>query len=441
MIHPRTHPSAAPQQLTAWLNVAAKTGGAGISLLLYIVLARTMTPEAFADVAVTFAWLALAASFACFSAPLVLVRYVPETLIQGRADLARGVVQSSFVATATFATAIAGVTVIAIRSGAIALPRDLPQSAFIGAVLLLPSVLLLDLAGLLTSLKRPAVAELLVNVIRPALTLVGMVALWIVLRPPISAPSVLNVYLVASIIVVLVCIAYAMSILPRELARARPAYDIRDWVRSAGGFMAVSTVVTIHERIDILMMGLIASSSDVAVYAVAVRFAQTVVVAASAAGAVMAPHLVERLADLREGRLGELQVLVRNTARTAWYVSLIALAGYAALGPLFLKLFGPHYERAYVPLVLLATGQAIAALWGPAAAVATLAGGPRIAIIALTCGIVVNAVLNVLLVPALAAIGAALATATGMICASLVAWAGTRRCFRLDTSVFRPRPR
>ena len=88
-------------------------------------------------------------------------------------------------------------------------------------------------------------------------------------------------------------------------------------------------------------------------------------------------------------------------------------------------------------LVLLATGLLVSSLAGPAASLATLAGEPRIAIVSLTAGIIVNATLNLLLVPLLGGNGAALATATGMIAASVIAWAWTRARFSIDTSVFR----
>jgi O-antigen/teichoic acid export membrane protein len=436
----KTHASAIPRPAAAWLNVAAKVGGAGISFLLYIVLARVMTPEAFADVAVVFAWLALASAVACCSAPLVLIRYLPETLIQGRPDLARGALQFMIGVTAALAIGIGGIGAAAVLFGLVNLPRDLAHSALAAAAVLLPGVLLLDLAGLLTSLKRAVIGELLVNLLRPALVVVGVLLLWLVYHPPISAPVALAVYLAASVVTVLVCVAYTLRVLPRELVHATPTYAVRDWTRSAAGFMAVTIVVQIHERVDILLMGLIASSADIAAYAVAIRFALTVALAASAVGTVMMPHFVERLVDLRQGRRDEVQALVRSSARTAFYVCLIALAGFAIFGPLILKLFGPHYGRAYAPLVILATGQAICALVGPALGVATLAGEPRIAIVSLVTGIIVNAGLNVWLVPLHGANGAAIATASGTIFASVIAWAWTRSRLLLDTSVFRLTP-
>lgn len=433
--------SEAPRQAAAWLNVAAKAGGAAFSFLLYVALARAMTPEAFADVAVIFAWLAIVANVACFSAPFVLVRFVPDYLSQGRPGPARGVVQFAFSATAIAAAAIAAVAATLVLLGVPALPRDLPRSALVAAALLLPTVLLLDLAGLLMGLKRAPVAELLANVLRPALTVAGIAALWYVERPPLPAPTVLAVYLGATVVMMLASLAYAASVAPRGLLGCRPEFEARRWAHAAGGFMLVTATAAVHERIDLLVMGAIAPSADVAAYAVAARFSQTVTIAVSAVGTVMAPHVVERLAELREGRLEHLQPLVRSTARTALHVCLLALAGFAIGGPLLLKLFGHHYGQAYLPLVVLATGQVAASLAGPAAPLSTLAGEPRIAIVSLATGIAVNAALNLALVPGLGGIGAALATAAGMVCAALIARAWTRARFGIDTSVFGVAPR
>ena len=432
---------APPRQLSAWLNSTAKVAGTGISFLLYIALARLMTPEAFADFAVVFAWLALAAALATLSFPMLLVRFVSDNLAQGRFGLARGVAQFSLLVTTGVSVAMALVAALALGSGLITLPRDLGAGALMAAALLVPTVLLVVLAGLLTAVKRAVAAELLVNVSRPALLIAGLGALWFLQRPAFTAPLVLGVYLAASLLIAAICIPYCLATLPRELKLARAEYDTRTWSRTAAGFAAAIFMAAVSDRVDLLLMGAIALPAEVAVYAVAVRFAQTVTVAANAASTAMAPHLVELFPELRAGRREAIQALMRDTARTSLYISLLAVAGFGALGPLFLSLFGEHYEAAYAPLMVLACGQALSALLGPAAGVATLAGAPRIAIVGLSAGVAVNVTLNLLLVPRFGAIGAASATASGMVSAAVITWAWTRVRFRIDTSVFGFSPR
>ena len=441
MSRPDTPTPTPPRQFSAWLNSSAKVAGTGISFLLYIALARTMTPEAFADVAVIFAWLALAAAFATLSFPMLLVRFLSESLSQRRFGLARGVAQFSILATTGVSLSLALVAAATIWLGVVSLPRDLPAAALIAAALLVPTVFLVVLAGLLTGAKRAVAAELLVNVSRPALLIAGLGVLWLAYRPPFSAPMVLAIYLAASLVMAAACVAYCLAVLPPEMMRATAEYDRRTWMSTATGFAAAIFIAAVSDRVDLLIMGMTGEAAQVAVYAVAVRFAQTVTVAASAASTAMAPHLVELFPDLRAGRREAIQALLRNTARTCLYISLLALAGFWALGPLFLALFGPHYEMAHAPLMILACGQAASALFGPAAGVATLAGAPRIAITGIAIGVAVNVTLNLLLVPQFGAVGAATATACGMLSAAVMTWAWTRAYFRLDTSVLGAAPR
>jgi O-antigen/teichoic acid export membrane protein len=322
-------------------------------------------------------------------------------------------------------------------SGAIELPGDSRRTTLVAAALLVPGVLLLDLAGLLTALKRAATSEILVNVGRPLLLMAALLALWLAGTGSPSASTVIAIYLGASLVTLPLCAISCARALPPGFWHAAPAYETGTWLRVAGGFMVVGLASALYERIDLVVMGWTASAAEIAVYAVAARFGQTVVVAANAASAVMAPYLVESAADLHAGRVDKVQRLVGGTARTSFLVSLAALGAFALAGPWLLKLFGPVYAHAYVPLLIIAAGQAVAALFGPAAVVAALAGAPRIPVAAMVVGTTLNAAINLMLVPRLGATGAAIATATALACTAAVAWAATRaRLGGLDTSLF-----
>jgi len=253
---------------------------------------------------------------------------------------------------------------------------------------------------------------------------------------PLSAPTVLEIYLGATLLTLAACAAFTAASIPGEMSRARAAYTPRVWIRASFAFLAVMVAAAINERIDLVMMGMVAEPAAVAQYAVAARFAQTVLATVSASAAVMAPRLVERLPQLEAGDRTQTGQLVRATARTMLGVSLLALVGLAAFGPWLLKLFGPHYESAIVPMLVLVAGQAAAASFGPAGSVATFMGHSRLAVASLVAGILTNAGLNLALVPRLGAPGAAIATGCGMIVASVLAWTLVRHRLHLDTSVF-----
>ena len=423
------------RERATWLNLAAKLAGAGLSVLQYVVLARVMTPEAFADVAVVLVWLTLATILASLSMPLVVVRFVAGNLADGRADLAQGVVRFALTATLGAGAVVGGLAAIAVLAGWVAPPHDLGTCILIASVLVPPSVVVVVLAGVLQSFQRVAAGELLVNVVRPTLMLVALLGLWWWHREPLSAPTVFVLYLIATAVILPTCLAYAYAVRPTAMMHVKPAYDRSKWLRSALAFAGVALAAALNERVDMILLGVTAPAREIAVYAVAVRFAQIFAVATSAVTAVLAPQLFDHVGELRSGRSAPMEALVRRNARTVLRICVLAAAAFVIIGPLLLKLFGPTYASAYAPLVILAAGQLLAALFGPAAMVATFIGAPRIAVGSLAAGIVVNAALNLVLVPTLGSVGAAAATAAGTVAIAVGAWAWTRLRFDLDTAV------
>lgn len=419
----------------AWLNAATKVSGAGLALVLYVVLARFMEPEAFAVVALVLTWQAVATALASLSMPLVVVRFVPEYLSSRRFAQAKGAVLfalfSSGVASAALAGGVAGLSAL----GMLPVGHQAGASVLLGCALLVVAVVTLVGAGFLQSRKQVVMAEVLGNVLRSALAVIAVTVLAYRLRESLPATTVLGVYLAASLVSAAGVVGWSLRNWPAQFWRVRARYHSRQWTQTGVAFMGVMVAATLNERVDLLIMGFIAPGSDVATYAVATRFSQTVIFATTAVAAVMAPHLVERLPQIRAGVIADATALTRSTARTTLAVCVVAFAAFAVLAPLFLPLFGGFYEAAYVPLVVLAAGHVAAALFGPAILVATLTGNSAVAILSLSLGIVVNGVINVNLVPELGALGAAIATAIAFPVGHLCAWLFMRRRLGIDSSV------
>ena len=426
--------SGPPRAGTAWLNAAAKLSGAGLALLLYLVLARVMEPEAFAVVALVLTWQAVATALSSLSMPLVVVRFVSEYLAENRVACAKGALLFGLFTSGLWSLVLAGGVAAALLGGLLPVAPEAGASILIGCALLVVGVATLVWAGYLQSRKQVVAAELLSNVLRTALAL-GLVLLLAVREDgPLSAAGALAAYLGASVAALVAVVLWARRFwLPGFRARAA-VYEPRLWARTGLAFMLVMVAAAVNERVDLMVMGFIAPGAEVATYAVATRFSQTVIFAVTAIAAVMAPHFVELLPRIREGRAGEASALVRATARTTVVVCLAALLAFTLLGPYFLPLFGAFYESAYEPLILLTLGHLIAALFGPAILVATLSGNSAGAVASLALGILVNVALNVNLVPELGARGAAIATAIAFPLAHWAAWFLVRRRVSVDSS-------
>ena len=83
-------------------------------------------------------------------------------------------------------------------------------------------------------------------------------------------------------------------------------------------------------------------------------------------------------------------------------------------GRFLLAAFGPGFEDAYIPLVILGAGQLVNALCGPVGLLLMMTGNERLTLAVLVGSVIVNLVLNVLLIPVWGLTGAAVSTGVSM---------------------------
>ena len=89
--------------------------------------------------------------------------------------------------------------------------------------------------------------------------------------------------------------------------------------------------------------------------------------------------------------------------------------------------FGAEYESAYVPLLILCTGQLVNAAMGSVASLLNMTGHERDTMVIIVAGAILNVILNFCLTPVWGMTGAAVATAATLVVWNLVMW---RRVFK-----------
>ncbi len=186
----------------------------------------------------------------------------------------------------------------------------------------------------------------------------------------------------------------------------------RNWTRTAFPMMLITTSHFLLHQLDVLMLGSIVGTSSVASYAVASRLADVVAFALAVASSIVAPMIASLY---HSGRKEELQEMLHTAGRWVTLAALV-VAAILVLGPVdFLALFGDAYTAAYTVLIILVFGQLLSTFAGPVGFLLSMTGRQKESAGILASGVVINAILNIVLIPQYAELGAAVATAATTI--------------------------
>ncbi|GAA4597716.1 lipopolysaccharide biosynthesis protein [Planotetraspora phitsanulokensis] len=182
--------------------------------------------------------------------------------------------------------------------------------------------------------------------------------------------------------------------------------------RYTGPRSAASAIQAVFQRLDIVIVAVLAGPAPAAVYTAATRFKVVGQLANQGLTQAVQPHLVRAIAD---GDLVRARRLYQAT--TMWLVVLTwpIWLGYAALAPWLLPLFGPSYADG-VTIALVLSGTMVVATACGMVDVVLIASGHTAASLANTaCAVAVTIVADVLLVPSHGALGAALGWSAGVL--------------------------
>jgi O-antigen/teichoic acid export membrane protein len=170
-------------------------------------------------------------------------------------------------------------------------------------------------------------------------------------------------------------------------------------------------------RLDILLLAGMAGLRAAALYAVASRFIVVGQLANQAIAQAVQPRLAELLATGdRAGARALYQTATGWLVLAAWPVYL----GVALLSPMYLALFGPAYRQAGPIVLTLALAMLVATGCGMVDMVLSMAGRTRWNLYNVAVAFAVNLALDLVLIPRLGALGAALGLAASILANNLI---------------------
>ena len=231
---------------------------------------------------------------------------------------------------------------------------------------------------------------------------------------------------------------FGMILLRRSIAGrvtlSRSEYRIRIWLKSLVSLGAFSGTQTVLGNAAVLMLGWLGSDREVGLYKVALQGLALMIIAQSGVSAILAARFSGSFAD------GDMHAVKRVSDHAlALYVSgsVVFLIAFAIAGKPFVRLFfGDRYEGAVAILTILAVGQFVNAITGPAVDVLMMSGHVRPAVVSGIVGCIVLIGTASTTIAMFGAPGMAMSAALGVAIANVLMAIAVSRAVGFDPTIF-----
>ena len=432
-------PPGSPPPTSVHLQRLVRSGGlsvlgAAVSAVAGVALVAVLTQGLSRDVAGTiFASTALfliATAVVQLGTEVGLVRYLPMQLATGRVQDLRPTLRTALVPVAALAVVVSLCAALAapvvaplvageehadtVTAQIRVLAAFLPLAALYNVVLaatrgcrtMRPTVLVEALGRHLAQLLLVAVAAL------GGLSAAAVVLAW-------SVPYVLGLVVATWWLLRLLRRAGTASepveaVVSAEADGPAPASsaDLSSFWRFTAPRAVANIAQTLLKRSDIVLVAALRSPAEAALYTAATRFVVLGQLGVQALQQALAPQLSALFARGERRAAQE----VYETA-TAWSIMLAwpVYLGCAVLAPLLLGLFGAGYDGAAAVVVILSVAMLMATASGSVDTVLLMSGRSWLSLANVGAALTINLGLNVLLIPWLGIVGAALSWAAAIV--------------------------
>jgi len=415
-------------------SMGLKIASAGLNFLSTVLLARLLEPAGYGVYAYVYAWINVFSVLTQFGLPTLVVRETARGMAQDRPDLVQGIWRWAGRITGLLSLALAGVGAVLawlLRSSF----GGERLSTFAWAILLVPLVALGNLRGAaLQGLQRVVAGQMPEFLIRPGLLVLLLGgAVWLLDRS-LSAAEAMALHVGAAALAFGFGAWMLWRATPSPVRAARPQYEGRAWWLSALPLAFIGGMSLINKQASTIILGFFVPDAEIGIFRVAAQISVLASYGLQAVNLVVAPRFAALYA---KGDIAKLQRLVTASARVVLAMNVGVTLGCILLGRPFLQfVFGPAYLGAYTPLLILLVGQAVNSAAGSVGMLLNMTRHERDTAKGLVVSAILNVVLNLLLVPLLGIIGAAVATAVSLITWNVLLWWAVRQRLGINSLAF-----
>ena len=383
--------------------------GYALALVVQVLLTHSLGRQEYGHYAYALGWMNAALLIGKLELDTAALRFVGTYYGAKNWSLLRGFLTRShqLVWAASSVVAVVGAVVVWLVAGYDA--NRSPASLWTACALLPATAILQFKAGCLQGFKQIRESQGPTMLLRPLLFGAGVLLITYGSGAKLSAAGALGINLLAAFLAIVLIGKFLRAAVPAEARQAVPAFDTKNWVRTAAGLLIVASAqLVLGTQADVLVVGSMLGHTEAGQYLVASQLAALTSFGVTA----MMVMALAMIADLHaRGRTAELQRLVTVLSRASLVVSLPVVAILAIRGTTILGWFGPAFRVAYPVLVILSIGYFIAAAGGILAGfLLTLTGHQRQAAYLVVGSAILNLALSLVFTRIFGSTGTASAT-------------------------------
>jgi O-antigen/teichoic acid export membrane protein len=393
------------------VSMAVRVTGLALAFLSHLLLSRLLGAHQYGQYMIALGWAMVLVIPCRMGLDNSVLRFATVYREEGKNGDFAGLIVFSALVILLVASLIVGGMVVAKWAGAGPLEK-IGWPLIAGIALLVPGLAMLGwLSALIRTANRIFASQFYEQVLRPTL-LIAFLALAAATGVGTSAGQAMMLTGATVVIAMIGIGAHSWKIFAGMLTARAKLDNRREWLAVSWPLFLMAAVQELLNQLDLILLGVLSNATEAAHFAVAFRLASLVSFGLMAIGTVSGPLIASAY---NRGDRGELSQIARLTARSATLFALLMSLFLAAVGRPALGLFGDGFEDAYPILLILIVGGLANSFTGTVGYFLIMTGSERSALHILTGGLIVSLVCNMILIPMLGALGAAIASTAALI--------------------------
>lgn len=410
-------------------TVLLKCLGLFFGFVSSVLLARMLGPNGYGTYAFALAIVTLLSALAKFGLPTLIVREVARGEGTGNPIGDFWGWAKRFSSVSVLLTLLLG---LALLLGNMYIHKIEPM-LFCLALLTLPFFIGAEIyASLLRGFRKIIRSQLPEMLVRPMIFIIFLLLGWLFMD--IEQPEhVMTLYLLSVIAALITAKLLAMRYIPHAGEGASPQQS-RAWAKETVPLAMLAGVQILNSQLDLVMLGFLSTEEETGVYRVITQLTLLVVFSLQAANAVAGPYF-SRLYYREE--MVELQNFATFVSRSVLAVAIPLMVLLVVCGEYILDfIYGDDYRFGYLPLCVLAVGQAINCMFGSVGVLLNMTGNQDASVRGMVIALALNAALNICLVPFYGALGAAIGTAASVLVWNILLWSAVKERLGINAAAF-----